>query len=283
MGLTFFAGIVIIGGLIWTGYMKKIIDCFKNLPGVFVRDVVTTEEGATSVYTNAVVEAEQERAGAAEVCQDIADRRKRMESDILSIQEKLPLLTKDCENLMRAGKEEEALIPAMEYERLRVELATMQEALPSLAEEEKEAQDLLRATEYCIACLRSDRSRLIAAIKLSNSMVDASQEINRLRRNKVAERLGDTVREGGRASQKYSCGTVSMQETIMSAQIRQIAETANRINAREFLASLKKELPAAPAARAPSAAKSKKTQISGDAGSSSPAAPSKSGKRKAKE
>ena len=224
-------------GLAWTGNLGKVSYLVKGLVSVFVDSKIKTVEGARAVYNTAIEQAKEELDSMKEAAIQISGQRQTLEKDIKEISTRIPVLTKNCDQLVKSGHREDALPLALEKSKLEIELSGKMAALPTLQSNEKEALALMQSLEERIISFKQERDITLNEITLNSTIANANAKMADIR-SKVPTKMLETVREGLIETRQRALGSDVVNKSLITSKIEAASNTTNILNANSFLDSL---------------------------------------------
>ena len=211
--------VIIVLALGLSGKLRALLTAFFNL---FVEDMASTPEGAEALFNQKIEEVEDKFRRADNVYKKIAGQRKRCNDELISLQNQLSTIEKDCERLAKAHDEEGLDIKIQQRADVVEEIALHKETLSSLQKALKDAAEARTACEENLNQVRKQKTKVVGKMKHNRDMKAVYDDLEGIGAGDHTSKLLDKVIERGVELDDLVQGSKEAYDTKTSTKARRL-------------------------------------------------------------
>lgn len=220
---------------------KKGSVLIRGAANVFVEDRAKTPEGANAIYTQAINEAEEQYRDTKEIYHRLSGRKKRVETEIADIKEKIKQAEIRVEAFARKGDRENAKLYADQIVQLKSTLKSKEQALVNLTPSVDRAKQAYEASAKKVTTLKAQKQDVISQMETNRMTKQLMDDLDDVCKNNATDKMLDAVREGAGILQEESNGAVAAHEAKVSTRIANAERAAEEAESEAYLDAIMKK------------------------------------------
>lgn len=220
---------------------KKCSVLIRGAANVFVEDRAKTPEGANAIYTQAINEAEEQYRDTKEIYYRLSGRKKRVETEIADIKEKIKQAEIRVEAFARKGDRENAKLYADQIVQLKSTLKSKEQALVNLTPSVDRAKQAYEASAKKVTSLKAQKQDVISQMETNRMTKQLMDDLDDVCKNNATDKMLDAVREGAGILQEESNGAVAAHEAKVSTRIANAERAAEEAESEAYLDAIMKK------------------------------------------
>lgn len=220
---------------------KKGSVLIRGAANVFVEDRAKTPEGANAIYTQAINEAEEQYRDTKEIYHRLSGRKKRVETEIADIKEKIKQAEIRVEAFARKGDRENAKLYADQIVQLKSTLKSKEQALVNLTPSVDRAKQAYEASAKKVTSLKAQKQDVISQMETNRMTKQLMDDLDDVCKNNATDKMLDAVREGAGILQEESNGAVAAHEAKVSTRIANAERAAEEAESEAYLDAIMKK------------------------------------------
>lgn len=220
---------------------KKGSVLIRGAANVFVEDRAKTPEGANAIYTQAINEAEEQYRDTKEIYYRLSGRKKRVETEIADIKEKIKQAEIRVEAFARKGDRENAKLYADQIIQLKSTLKSKEQALVNLTPSVDRAKQAYEASAKKVTSLKAQKQDVISQMETNRMTKQLMDDLDDVCKNNATDKMLDAVREGAGILQEESNGAVAAHEAKVSTRIANAERAAEEAESEAYLDAIMKK------------------------------------------
>lgn len=220
---------------------KKCSVLIRGAANVFVEDRAKTPEGANAIYTQAISEAEEQYRDTKEIYYRLSGRKKRVETEIADIKEKIKQAEIRVEAFARKGDRENAKLYADQIVQLKSTLKSKEQALVNLTPSVDRAKQAYEASAKKVTSLKAQKQDVISQMETNRMTKQLMDDLDDVCKNNATDKMLDAVREGAGILQEESNGAVAAHEAKVSTRIANAERAAEEAESEAYLDAIMKK------------------------------------------
>ena len=239
--LTVAATLIVLALVIFPEARKKAGVLFRGAASAFVEDRAKTPEGANAIYTQAISEAEEQYQNTKEIFHRLSGRKKRIETEIADIKEKIRNAEIRVEGFARKGDRENAKLYADQMVQLKATLKSKEQALANLVPSVDRAKQAFEASAKKVTSLKAQKQDVISQMETNRMTKQLMDDLDDVYKNSATDKMLDAVREGAGILQEESSGAIAAHETKVSTRIAKAEKAAEDAESEAYLDEIMKK------------------------------------------
>lgn len=208
---------------------------------IFVKDLAQTPEGAEAIYQVRIDEAQ-------DAYNQASDRFRKQTGKLKGEQERLVLLEKElkkveqnAENLVKAGKMEEAQIQVEHRAELLNDIERSKQLINAYKKVCQEAEQVFKHNEQKLKDTKKEARDIVENMRVKQQLEEAYDDLDELKASSTTDKLIESIREKNKSLNESVEGARILHENKTSTKIARSNEAAKKIANDDYFESLKKK------------------------------------------
>ena len=220
---------------------KKGAVLIRGAANVFVEDRAKTPEGANAIYTQAINEAEEQYTETKGIYHRLSGRKKRVESEIADIKERIRRAELRVESFARKGDRENAKLYADQVVQFKATMKSKEQALANLIPSVDRAKQAFEASAKKVNSLKAQKQDVISQMETNRMTKQLMDDLDDVCKNNATDKMLNAVREGAGILQEESDGAVAAHEAKVSTRIANAERAAEEAESEAYLDEIMKK------------------------------------------
>ena len=233
--------LLIVALVLFPEIRKKGTVLIRGAANLFIEDQAKTPEGAKAIFTQAISEAEENYQKAKEVYNRLAGRLKRLQSEVVKLNEDLKNAEARVEGFARRGDRENARLYADQVMQLKAAIKGKEQSIETLKPSLEKAKQAYEAGAKKVTSLKAQKQNVVTQMETNRMTKELMDDLDDVYRNSATEKMLDAVLEGAGVLQEESSGAIAAHEAKTSTRIARAEEIAEKAESDAYLDEIMKK------------------------------------------
>ena len=233
-------------GLVTVGVIALVMVLFpearalgRGFVKLFIKDMASTPEGAEAIYTEKISELQKTYNEASDSYRMVAGEYEHSKKDLQELQNRLTLVERQCEALMRNGNEEHAIVKAQERQEIIEDISRVSSMMDKYEAAMKEAKVISETCERQLIDMKKEMKDTIQEMKDNKRISEVYQKMDKLRADSGTDRMISAIHEKNEELSKMASGSKAVYQNSTAAKVQAVEKDVRRMESDAYLASLR--------------------------------------------
>ncbi len=211
----------------------------KGMWGLLFKNIAQTPDGAEAIYQEAIEKTQDKYNEASNALQKIAGQLETAHNNFNNTKKRLKDCEEKCENLVAAGKTEQAILFAEERESILTEYENYKTTIEELQPMRIEAEHILQFQEKELRRLKLEQKTVVGNLRRNIQVKEMYDTMDNLKRNSNLDKMMGHVKDGAQEKREMATGAKVLHESKLSTKLEKANVEATKLNSNSYLESLK--------------------------------------------
>lgn len=214
---------------------------FSGFVRLFIKDAASTPEGAEAIYQEKIKEVQDAYNRADDALRKTSGRLSIETDKLKKLNEKLIQCESACESLVKAGKDDMAVLKNEERKEIKADIARTEELINAYTKAKSDAQEVFTMCESNLKKLKRESRDVVENMKTKKALDEAYNEIDELKNSTAVDKLLEDIKIKNEDLNAQVEGARTIHESKLSTKIAKADKAAADAQGDEYLEELKKK------------------------------------------
>lgn len=213
----------------------------KGFIRLFIKDMASTPEGAEAIYTEAIEKLQKNYNEASDSYRMVSGEYEHAKKELQDLQNRLQLVERQCESLMRSGKEEHAIVKAQERQEILEDIERVGSMLDKYEQAMKEAKEISEMCEKQLLDTKKEMKDTIQSMKDNMRVSEAYKRMDKIRADSGTDRMIAAIHDKNEELSKMAAGSRAVYQNSTAAKVRAVEKDVRHLESDAYLDSLRRK------------------------------------------